>query len=115
MLRIKWTTEFRLLGLNFDQCLTQMDENYQDCLQKVKKELNSWCHIFFTVFGKITVIKTLCIPKFSHIATVIPNLRIGHINEIEREFEIFLNENNPSVTYKMSRHMSKKRPGTLHA
>ena len=64
-----------------------------------------------TVFGKITVIKTLCIPKFTHIATIIPNLRIGQINEIEREFETFLNENNPSVTDTTTRHMSKKDLG----
>ena len=85
-----------------------MDENFQDCFKKVKKELNSWRHRFLTVFGKITVIKTLCIPKFTHIATVIPNLKFGQINEIEREFEIFLTESNPSVTDKMTRHMSKK-------
>ena len=107
-LGIKWSTELKLLGLNFDQCLDKMDRNYYDCFDKVKKELNSWQHIFLTVFGKITVIKTMCIPKFTHIATVIPNLSIGQIKEIEREFELFINNLNPSVTYKMTRYMSKK-------
>ena len=88
-----------------------MDKNYQDCFEKVKKELNSWCHRFLTVFGKITVIKTMCIPKFTHIATLIPNLSIGQIKDIEREFEIFLNESNPSVTDKTTRYMSKKDLG----
>ena len=37
MLRIKWTTEFKLLGINFDQCLAKMGQNYQNCLDKVKK------------------------------------------------------------------------------
>ena len=45
-LGIKWSTEFRLLGLNFDQCLTKIDQNYRDCFEKVKKELNSWRHRF---------------------------------------------------------------------
>ena len=40
MLRIKWTTDFRLLGLNFDQCLTKMGQNYHDCFEKVKNEFN---------------------------------------------------------------------------
>ena len=65
----------------------------------------------FTVFVKITLIKTMCIPKFTNIATVIPNLSIGQIKEIEREFELFINDNNPSVTNKVTRYMSKKDGG----
>ena len=41
MLRIKWSTEFRHLGLHFGQCFTKMDQKYWDCFEKVKKELNS--------------------------------------------------------------------------
>ena len=33
-LGVKWPTKFRLLGLNFDQCLNKMDRNYHDCFQK---------------------------------------------------------------------------------
>ena len=58
-------------------------------LQKVKKEIKSWRHRFLTVFGKLTVIKTMCIPKFTHITTEIPNLSISQIRNIEREFELF--------------------------
>ena len=57
------------------------------------------------------MIKTLCIPKFIHIATVIPNLSIEQIKEIEKEFELFLNKNNPSVTDKTSRYMGKRDLG----
>ena len=53
----------------------------------------------------------MCIPKFTHIATVIPNLSLGCIKDIEREFEIFLNDNNPSVTYKVTYYMTKNNRG----
>ena len=46
-LGIKWTRDFRLLGLNFDQCLTKMGQNDHNCFEKVKKELTSWRHRFF--------------------------------------------------------------------
>ena len=36
-LRIKWCTEFKLLGINFDQTLEKMDENYEDYFQKSQK------------------------------------------------------------------------------
>ena len=129
MFGIKWSTEFKLLSLNFDQWLDKMERNYLDCFDKVKKELSSWRHIFLTVFGKITVIKTMCIPKFTHIAMAIPNLYICQIKEIEREFELcggfggfhsslldlefelFINDNNPSVTDKVTRYMCKKDRG----
>ena len=88
-----------------------MGQNYQNCLDKVKKELSSWRHRFLNVFGKITVIKTLCIPKFMHIATVIPSLSIIQIKEIDKEFEHFLSENNPSVVYRNTRYMGRKDLG----
>ena len=110
-LGIKWSTEFKLLGLNFDLCLDKMDRNYFDCFDKVKKELNSWRHRFLTVVGKITVIKTMCLPKFTHIATVIPNLSLDQIKPIERDFELFINNNNPSVTDETTRYMGKKDGG----
>ena len=53
----------------------------------------------------------MCLPKFTHIATVIPSLSLKRINEIEREFEIFINYKNPSVTDKMTRYMAKKDGG----
>ena len=106
-LGIKWAEEFKLLGITFDQCLAKMGKNYLSCLDKVKKELNSWRHRYLTVFGKITVIKTLCIPKFTHIATVIPNLTIAQIKEIDKEFEHFLSDNNPSVVDRTTRYMEE--------
>ena len=33
-----------------------------------------WEFRHLTIFGRITMIKTFCLPKFTHIATVIPNL-----------------------------------------
>ena len=110
-LRIKWCTEFKLLGITFDQTLDLMDSNYKECFEKVKSELSSWKHRFLTVFGKITVIKTMCLPKFTHIATVIPSLSLKRIKEIEREFEIFINYKNPSVTDKTTRYMARKNNG----
>ena len=51
--------------------------------------------------------KTLCILKFTHIATVIPSLSISQIKEINKEFEHFLTENNPSVVDKRTRYMGR--------
>ena len=72
-LKIKWCNEFKLLGIHFDVMLSNMQRNFQIGIENVKKELHSWKFRFLTVFGKLTVIKTLCLPKLTHIVTVVPN------------------------------------------
>ena len=57
-LKIKWRTEFKLLGIYFDVTLSKMQVNYERAVDAVKKELYSWKHRFLSVFRKITVIKT---------------------------------------------------------
>ena len=39
--------------------------------------------------GKVTVVKSLAIPTFVHLMTVLPNLGAKLINEIKREIRIF--------------------------
>ena len=60
-----------------------MDRDYDECLKKVMDKLNSWRCRYLTVVGKITLIKTICLTKFTHISKVIPSLSIARINEIE--------------------------------
>ena len=56
-LKIKWCTEFKLLGIYFDVTLSKMQIKYEKAVESVKRELYSWKHRFLTIFGKITVIK----------------------------------------------------------
>ena len=63
------------------------------------------------MFGKLTVIKTLCLPKLNHIVTVVPNPNLTYVRELESEFRLFINDNNPSVVCDITRHMSKKLGG----
>ena len=77
-LGVKWCLEFKLLGIDFDFTLFKMLLNYDKAIESVRKELSSWKHRFLTIFGKVTVIKTLCLPKLNHIVSVsqIPTWRI---------------------------------------
>ena len=36
-LGLKWCTKFTLLGLDFDQCLEEMDENFEKAVGKMQK------------------------------------------------------------------------------
>ena len=88
-LKIKWCNSFELLGIHFDSTLTNMQKNYQIGLENVRRELHSWNNRYLTIFGKLTVIKTMCLPKLTHIVTVVPNPCSTFVTELESEFNSF--------------------------
>ena len=107
-LKLKWCKSFKLLGIHFDVTLSEMQTNYQIGLDSIRKELHSWKFRHLTIFGKLTVIKTLCLPKLTHIVTVVPNPCSTFITELVSEFNNFIYNNNPSVVNDVTRHMQKK-------
>ena len=96
-LRIKWCKEFKLLGIYFDSTLSKMHVNYENAIESVRKEINSWKFRFLTIFSKVRVIKTMCIPKLNHIAVVVPNPSCTHLRSLELELKQFIARNNPNV------------------
>ena len=92
-LKLKWCNSFKLLGIYFDVTLSNMQKNFQIGLENVKKELHSWKYRYLMILGKLTVIKTLCLPKLTHIVTVVPNPCLTYVTELESEFKSFINNN----------------------
>ena len=82
-LNIKWCTSFRLLGIQFNNTLSDMDSNYDKGIKEMREISNSWKFRYLTIFGKITVIKTFMLPKLTHTVTVVPSLTAKLIEEIE--------------------------------
>ena len=80
---LEWDTSFRLLGVNIDNNLEKMDDNFYDKLEEIRKVLNSWLYRYLTPYGKITVIKSLALSKISHIALVLPTLKAKMIKDVE--------------------------------
>ena len=89
-LKLDWDTKFRLLGVDFDNNLDNMDSNFPQKIKAIEKLLNCWIYRTLTVYGKITIIKTLALPKLSHLALVLPNLNKTQIKIIESMFFKFL-------------------------
>ena len=69
--KLEWgITNFKLLGINFSIDLKQIPlNNYGEVLQKIEKDVKKWNLRYLTPMGKITVIKTLFIPKCIHLLT----------------------------------------------
>ena len=90
-LGLKWVKQFKLLGLNFDNKLENMFElNFEEGIKNIKKVLNSWRYRYLTVYGKITIIKSLALSKLTHLSIVLPQMEQESLNEIEKMFIDFI-------------------------
>ena len=72
--KLDWgSTTFTLLGINFSVNLCEItDMNYGIQIPKVIALIQQWKRRFLTPIGRVTVIKTLLIPKLNHLFISIP-------------------------------------------
>ena len=73
--KLDWgSTTFSLLGINFFVNLSEItDRNNGIQIPKVIALIQQWKRRFLTPIGRVTVIKTLLIPKLNHLFISIPN------------------------------------------
>ena len=83
--KLQWgDSEFTLLGLFFSTELSEMTKtNYEKAIVKAKQCLNSWRYRYLTPIGKITVVKTLILSKFTHLFMSLPST-IQILDEINK-------------------------------
>ena len=66
------------------------DLNFRKKIIDISKILKIWQHIKLTLLGKVTVIKTLALPKLIHLFTSLPNLKQSMLNELNKLFFNFI-------------------------
>ena len=110
-LALDWAQKFKLLGVEFDNNLETINQNYEIKLKEMRKILDCWMYRSLTVYGKITVIKTLVLSKVSHLALVLPNLSSKHIKEIESMLFNFIWDGKPDKVQREHVKMSEKNGG----
>jgi hypothetical protein len=89
---MKWEcSEFKLLGINFKIALEEMPKsNFEQTLNKIQKCINFWEKHNLTILGKITVLKTLVLPKFNHMFMCLQNPDNEFISRLEKIFFKFI-------------------------
>ena len=48
------------------------EKNFIEKLDSIKKRINLWSSRGLSIYGKVTVIKSLLIPKFVHVSSLLP-------------------------------------------
>ena len=71
---IKWPDKpIKALGVYFTYDIKLLHEtNFIERLDSIKKLINIWSSRGLSIYGKVTVIKSLLIPKFVYISSLLP-------------------------------------------
>ena len=82
--KLEWgNTELSILGQHFSTNLKDIPYiNFSETLRKIRKEMGNLKSRFLTPFGRITLIKTLFLPKLIHLfmSLPVPNTVLQEIN-----------------------------------
>ena len=90
-LNLNWVKHFKLLGIEFTNNIElMMDKNYHPRLANIEKFLNSYAKRKISLVGKITVIKSLAIPKLVYPMSVLPKLSEEMLNLLHKLFRKFI-------------------------
>ena len=110
-LQLQWANNFTLLGVEFDSNLELIHTNFSNKLANLKKILSSWAYRYMTPFGKITIIKTLGLSIFSHLALVLPDTDKDLIKKLETSLFAFLWDNKPDKIRRDDTKLEQKQGG----
>jgi len=89
--RLKWVEQFTLLGIHFDVDVEKMiHSNYEKRILDIESVFNLYRHRTLSLIGKITVIKTLAIPKIIHVIQTLPSPPLSTVNRIKASIRTFL-------------------------
>ena len=96
---IKWPNEpIKALGVYYTSDLKLLHEkNFIERLDSVKKLINIWSSRGLSIYGKVTIIKSLIIPKLVYISSLLPTPK-EIIQELSRLLFKFLWKGTDKVT-----------------
>ena len=69
--------------------------NYDEKKVKIKNIIQSWSKRSLTLFGKVTIIKSLIVPQLTYLLSVLPNPGENYLKDIDSLIFNFLWDNKP--------------------
>ena len=96
--KLNWISEgySRYLGIDFSVNLLEMvDHNYCEKIKEIKRQIISWSKRTLTVLGRITVVKSLLVPKLNYLLLSLPEPNSHIMVDINRSFYSFIWGNKP--------------------
>ena len=89
--QLHWVEQFLLLGILFHRKQEKMFLlNFNKRINEIDKVLNMYSKFKLSLIGRISVIKTLALPKLMYLFTVLPTPPSSILVRIEKIFKNFL-------------------------
>ena len=89
--KLQWVEQFLLLGILFHTKQEKMLLlNFNKKINEIDKVLNMYSKFKLSLIGRISVIKTLALPKLVYLFTVLPTPPTSILGRIEKIFKDFL-------------------------
>ena len=82
-LKLAWSNKFKLLGIDFDSDLSEMDNNFRKKIKEIDRLYKNWLYRHLTPIGRVTVIKSLALSKLTHVVLVCPDINSVCLKELE--------------------------------
>ena len=90
-LHFRWVKRLKVLGIYFANDEGEVfEDNFGSKLQEVKRIARQWKRRHLTIKGKIIVVKSLLLPKFTHLFTSLPKPNDGFIKNLKQELFAFI-------------------------
>ena len=107
-LGLRWNQDFKLLGVNFNGTLNDMDSNFDLKINEIKSVINKWQYRFISPIGRACLAKTLLLSKLAHLAFVLPMISNNKIKQIENLIYNFIWQGKEKVARIDSKHSEIK-------
>ena len=83
-LGLKYVKRLKVLGIYLAANPKDMEENFDDKIDEIQTLLRRWSFRNMTVFGRISLVKSLALSKLTHVVQVIPNPCAGKIKNLQK-------------------------------
>ena len=114
-LGFEWVKEIKILGVTITCDLRSMEiQNFDTKYEAMEKMLKHWSYRTLNLEGRITITKSLALPKLTHLATVLPELDNQKAKKVEDLTTRFiwktLEDQKNKKTARVNSHRAKLRP-----
>ena len=89
-LGLKYLQKLKALGITFTADPKQMEDNFDEKYKKIEKLFNRWSFRNLTVYGRISIVKSLALSKLTHIVQVVPNPPKKKIDDLQKLINNFV-------------------------
>merc|ERR1712208_271018 len=98
-LGLTWDDSFTILGIDIDNKLKCLDDNFARINKKVRGIISRWTGYNLSFHGKITVCKTLMLSQYTYVGGILDCIKTHHMEETQSQLDYYINhgKNTPKM------------------